>query len=136
MTFDARGWLAIADHLLTTIPTSEQQSRFRTAVNRAYYAPLIFLKRRIEEVKGAGTVPESGMHDKIRRALRNTRARHLIRVEKKLDGLQQERESADYSLYHVPYDMRNVQDTVDKGKRLVAEIESVPDRLLKNLRFD
>ena len=135
MTFDARDWLAIADHLLT-IPAPEQQSRFRTAVNRAYYAPLIFLKRRIEEAKGEGTVPESGVHDKIRRALRRTKARHLLKVEKKLDGLQQERESADYFLYSIPYDLRDVQDTVAKGKNLVAEIERVPARLLKNLRFD
>ncbi len=135
MTFDARDWLAIADHLLT-ISTPERQSRFRTAVNRAYYAPLILLKRRIEDVQGKGSVPESGVHAKIRRALRNTKANHLLKVEKKLDGLQQERESADYSLYRIPYDLRDVQDTVAKGKNLVAEIESVPDRLLRNLRFD
>ena len=135
MTFDPRDWLAIADHLLT-IPDPGQQSRFRTAVNRAYYAPLIFLKRRIEEVKGDGTVPESGVHRKIRLALRKTGSRHLRRVEKKLEGLQEERESADYALYRVPYDLRDVQDTVAKGKQLVAEIQSVPDRLLKNLRFD
>ena len=135
MTFDPRDWLAIADHLLT-IPAPEQQSRFRTAVNRAYYAPLILLKRRIEDVKGKRTVPESGVHGKIRSALRKTRSRHLRKVEKKLEGLQEERESADYALYRVPYDLRDVQDTVNKGKSLVAEIDTVPDSLLKNLRFD
>ncbi len=135
MTFDPRDWLAIADHLLT-IPAPEQQSRFRTAVNRAYYAPLILLKRRIEDVKGKGTVPESGVHGKIRSSLRKTRSQHLRKVEKKLEGLQEERESADYALYRVPYHLRDVQDTVAKGERLVAEIDSVPDSLLKNLRFD
>ena len=134
MAFDPRDWLAIASHLLT-VATPEEQSRFRTAINRAYYAPLILLKRRVEDAKGSGTVPERGVHGALRKAMRDTKIFHLQKVEKKLEALQIDRESADYSIGRMPYDVREVEDAIERGKKLVKDIESIPVAKLRRLQF-
>src|SRR5215207_2789620 len=97
MSFDPERWLQVADVCCINIPKVDPEALLRTAVNRAYYAALLSVKRRLEGALGAGTVPSAGTHRAILQTLQMGEPgfRH---VYKELRSLRDRRDLVDYEL--------------------------------------
>jgi hypothetical protein len=55
--FDPEEWVEVAELCCDNIPVSTERPLLRTALNRAYYAPLLSIRERIEREHGVGAVP-------------------------------------------------------------------------------
>ena len=113
----------------------DEQARFRTVVNRSYYGPLLTLKSRIESTRGAGVFPGKETHSKIRRILRDSRVGHLLKIEKELGALAELREEADYELARPDYNRQDVEEVLQRGRKLLGEIGAAPQARLDSLRL-
>src|SRR6185295_12563620 len=101
MTFDAEEWVEVAELCCGRIEGISGEALLRTVLNRAYYAALLCVKRRIEQTHGEGSIPQFQTHAAILAALR-TGGRTFVRIRKDLRSLQAFRESADYELRSAP----------------------------------
>ena len=136
MPFDPASWLQVASKLMGGGVDAPEQARFRTVLNRAYYAALLVLCARIEEVQGEGTVPTVMTHSAVRRALANTRNRHLLKVKQRLDTLCDDRESADYELGHKDFAQQHAEAAIERARRVVQDIKfSLQDKHLRSIKF-
>src|SRR5688572_4334794 len=97
MSFDPERWLQVADVCCINIPQVDSEALLRTAANRAYYAALLSVRRRIEAAQGSGAIPSSGTHAAILQALRS-RGGVFREIYEDLRTLQNYRNQADYEI--------------------------------------
>lgn len=136
MPFDPAYLLDVARLLISPAHKVEEQSRFRTALNRAYYAPLLVLIQRIEGVQGPGTVPLDGTHAKLRNALKDTGMQHLAKIKHKLESLGFDRNEADYNLHAPAFVQIRVEDNIAKADSLIRDIRHhLPDEKVRRISF-
>lgn len=72
------------------------EGSLRSSYSRGYYSVLLTLKAQLQARNFS--VPEAGIHGKIRGAMKDTDIRHWEKIENKLKKLQLDRETADYDL--------------------------------------
>jgi uncharacterized protein (UPF0332 family) len=118
MIFAPEAWLQVADVCCGDIPEVSREALLRTAVNRAYYAALLELKRRIEAAQRPGAVPGWGTHGALKHALRTAGA-SFKEIEGALSRLRQARETADYVLTSPELDLSHVQKLVGTARWLI-----------------
>src|SRR6266540_2484921 len=96
MPLDPEALLTIAVDLVTARPGgASEQSCWRTAMNRSYYACLLLLIKRIDQVNGAGTVPPYNTHHWVRVIRRHcASAVHLV------DALDQQEQAGVIASIH------------------------------------
>ena len=137
MPFEPASLVELGEQLVGDETVSvEEQCRFRTALNRAYYGPLLVLIQRIEQVHGPGTVPTESTHYKIRESLKRTRIGHLLQIKHKLDRLRADREQADYVLHREDFPRSHIEDTLGSARSLVEELRGrLPDDKVARISF-
>jgi len=134
--FEPAHWLPIAEACASPLDGCDPEASRRTAINRAYYAPLLMIKARVDALLGAGTVPAEGTHGAILLALRKSRIREFQKVLEKLKVLQELRENADYVLSGPPLDALQVDGAVARSRWLVKNLlPAIPDRKYRRLKF-
>jgi len=101
MTFDPEAWLEVAEVCCDTIPGVDGEALLRTSLNRAYYAALLSVKRRIERVHGRDALPRSRTHAAIIEVMRSG-GDQFTEIYKGLQVLRTLREGADYQLGSEP----------------------------------
>src|SRR4051812_46911628 len=125
--FNAEEWLEVAEVCCDRIVGVDQEALLRTALNRAYYAALLCVKRRIERVQGRGAVPQSRTHAAILDAVRSGGARFSDLYEG-LQGLRAQREAADYELRSEPLAWSAVHAQVGRSRDLIRRhVKALPD---------
>jgi hypothetical protein len=134
MPYDPALWVKLAEDLVTHPVTADEQARYRTAINRCYYGPLIRLKLRIEVVQGAGSVPGPGVHSWMQRALKNAASNHHQRIRSALRRLEDGRTEADYDSQTGPFTVDDVRAAVERAQRAVALIDGLPVDSLRRIR--
>src|SRR6476660_7110435 len=100
-SFDPDGWLEVAEVCCDTIEGVDSEALLRTALNRAYYAALLSVKRRIELVHGRNALPKFRTHAAILDATRSGGSL-FFKIYKGLQALRAMRENADYELRSEP----------------------------------
>ena len=134
MPYDPILWVRLAEELVTGPGTADEQARYRTAINRCYYGPLIRLKLRIENVQGAGSVPGPGVHSWMQRALKRGASNHHQNIRGALRRLEDGRLEADYDPQAGPLTADDVRMALERAQRVVALIESLPADSLRTIR--
>jgi len=125
--FDAEEWLEVAEVCCDRIVGVDQEALLRTALNRAYYAALLCVKRRIERVQGPGAVPHSRTHAAILNAVRSGGAR-FSKIYEGLRTLRAQREAADYELRSKPLAWSVVHTQVGLSRELIRRhVKALPD---------
>ena len=131
--FDAEEWLEVAEVCCDRIVGVDQEALLRTALNRAYDAALLCIKRRIERVQGPGAVPHSRTHAAILNAVRSGGARFSDLYEG-LHALRVQREAADYELTSKPLVWSRVHAQVGRSRDLIRRhIKALPDTEFRRL---
>lgn len=131
--FDAEEWVEVAELCCDRIHGISQEALLRTALNRAYYAALLCLKRRIERVHGRGAVPRTRTHAAILSTVRSGGTR-FSDILKDLRALQARRESADYELRSEPLAWSIVHAHVSRSRELIrSRIKALPDAEFRTL---
>lgn len=134
MSFDPERWLQVADVCCITIPRVDTEALLRTALNRAYYAALLSLKRRVETAQGAGSVPTSGTHQALDQALW-TGGRMYREIQSGLRRLRDARNSADYELNTDALEREIVVDHVRRSRWLIRNrINAMRDEEYRRLK--
>ncbi len=118
MSFDPERWLQVADVCCINIPQVDSEALLRTAANRAYYAALLSVRRRIEAAQGSGAVPSSGTHAAILQALR-VRGGVFRQIYEELRTLQNHRNRADYELAAEPLARTEAVKLIGISRRLI-----------------
>lgn len=118
MSFDPERWLQVADVCCINIPQVDSEALLRTAANRAYYAALLSVRRRIEAAQGSGAVPPSGTHAAILQALRMHDG-VFRQIYHELRTLQNHRNQADYELTTEPPARTEVLKLIAVSRRLI-----------------
>src|SRR4051812_42770810 len=95
--FDPEEWVEVAEACCDHIPGIAAEALLRTALNRAYYAALLCVKRRIEQVHGEGAVPKFQTHAAILSAV-GSGGKGFIYIRDGLRTLRALRANADYEL--------------------------------------
>ena len=131
--FDPEDWLEVAEVCCDRIAGVDQEALLRTALNRAYYAALLCVKRRIERVHGLGAVPTFRTHAAILEALRSGGSR-FSDVYEGLGRLQALRNAADYELRLKPLLWSRVHMQVGLSRELIRRrIKALPDAEFRRL---
>ena len=134
MRFDPERWLQVADVCCITIPKVNEEALLRTAVNRAYYAVLLSVRRRIEEAQGRGAVPSAATHEAITQALQ-TGGAAFEDIRRGLRTLRDARNRADYVLESEPLVRHDVVSHVDRSRRLIRNrINAMRDEEYRRLK--
>jgi hypothetical protein len=135
MPLDPQALLTIAADLVTARPGgASEQSCWRTAMNRSYYACLLLIIKRIDQVNGAGTVPPYNTHHWVRSTLHDSQRRHLQKIKQNLCTLRLQREQADYVMNRPDFQRGEIDEVLGRAQRLFAEVrDQVPDSLLAGL---
>jgi hypothetical protein len=134
MRFDPESWLGVAEVCCITIPGIDREAMFRTAVNRAYYAALIALKQRIEDVQGRGVVPPTGTHEALTQAVR-VGGDQFEEISRELGRLRRAREGADYVTEGEPLQWSIVRDHLTRSRTLIRNlIKALPEAEFRRLR--
>jgi uncharacterized protein (UPF0332 family) len=135
MPFNPEQWLKVADVCCIHIPEVNEEALLRTAVNRAYYAALLSLKRRIESVQGRGSVPTSGTHQALSQALRILGG-DFSDVAEELGRLREARNKADYHLDTDPLVRKTVVEHIRRSRTLILNrINAIRDDEYRRLRI-
>jgi hypothetical protein len=100
-TFDPEEWVEVAEVCCEHIPGIGAEALLRTALNRAYYAVLLCVKRRLEQVHGDGAVPQFQTHAAILDAVRSG-GTGFIDIRDGLRSLQSLRENAEFRRLVLP----------------------------------
>jgi len=133
MSFNPERWLQVADVCCINIPKVDSEALLRTAVNRAYYAALMSVKRRIEKAQGAGAVPTSGTHEALMQALR-VGGPSFEKIYRILYRLQKSRNAADYELDTEPLVRNFVVEDITRCRKLIYnQINAVRDEEYRTL---
>jgi hypothetical protein len=131
--FDAAEWLEVAEVCCDRMVGVDQEALLRTALNRAYYAALMCVKRRIERVQGRGTLPHSRTHAAILNAVQSGGAQFSDLYEG-LRALRALRETADYELTAEPLVWSRVHAQVGRSRDLIRRhIKALPDAEFRRL---
>ena len=134
MNFDPETWLNVADICCSNIPGVSREALLRTAVNRAYYAALMALKRRIEMAKGPGAVPVWGTHEALKQAVR-TGGSSFEEIKNTLDTLRTAREDADYVLTLPELQRSYAYKLIGVARWLIRNrIKALPEAEFRRLR--
>jgi hypothetical protein len=132
-TFDPEEWVEVAELCCDRIAGINGEALLRTALNRAYYAALLCVKRRIEDVHGPGAVPQFQTHASILGVLR-TGGSAFTDIRKGLRSLQAFREKADYELRSSPLVWGVVHAQVRISRKLIrTRIKALPDAEFRRL---
>lgn len=124
MSFDPELWLQVADVCCINIPRVDTEALLRTAVNRAYYAALLSVRKRIEEVHGPGSVPSAGTHEAI-----------FKDIHDELLKLRTARNGADYNLAAAPLVHRTAVSQISRSRWLIRNrINAVRDEEYRRLK--
>lgn len=134
MSYNPSTLVPLAESLLDEPASIEAEARFRSAVNRSYYGPLIRLKQRIERAQAAPAVPKEGTHSWIRRALGATRSPQLLKLKSELQTLSVRREEADYEPDRISVLREDAEDAIEEALRVLRSIELISDCLLESLK--
>lgn len=132
MTFDPAGWLDVADHACNP---GHGEAWHRTAGNRAYYAALMAIARRVVEEQGAGALEGSqSTHARLKRGLREHGHIPLVRgIRDELLALEQGfRDGADYELEE-SYPPDRATEALRRSRKLVAKINNLSAKYFANL---
>jgi uncharacterized protein (UPF0332 family) len=134
MSFDPERWLQVADVCCIDIPKVDTEALLRTAINRAYYAALLSVKRRLNDVLGPAAVPSSGTHQAIFETLQSG-GFGFRDVYRKLRKLRDARDSADYVLGTDPLVRTEVVKYIDISRTLIRNrINAMHDEEYRRLR--
>jgi hypothetical protein len=126
-------WVEVAEVCCDRIPGIAAEALLRTALNRAYYAVLLCVKRRLEQVHGDGAVPQFQTHAAILDAIRSGGS-GFIDIRDGLRSLQSLREKADYELRSAPLIWNMVHTQVRFSRNLIrTRIKAVPDAEFRRL---
>jgi hypothetical protein len=131
--FDPEGWLEVAEVCCDRIAGVDQEALLRTALNRAYYAVLLCVKRRIEAVHGRGAVPRLQTHAAILKAMRSGGSL-FSDIHEGLRALKAHREAADYEFRSEPLAWSMVHAQVGRSRQLIRRrIKALPDSEFRRL---
>ena len=131
--FDPEDWLEVAEVCCDRLPGVGQEALLRTALNRAYYAALLCVKRRIEGVHGRGAVPAFRTHAAILSAVRSGGSL-FADIHLGLRKLQARRDAADYELQSDPLVWSRVHAQVGLSRELIRNrIKALPDAEFRRL---
>lgn len=134
MSFNPERWLQVADVCCINIPKVGPEALLRTAVNRAYYAALLSVKRRLDGAFGPGAVPASGTHHAILQTLQ-TGDRFFRQIHDELRSLRDIRNQVDYELEPMPLVRSDVVKYVDRSRTLIRNrINAMRDEEYRRLR--
>ena len=132
-TFDPEEWAEVAEMCCDRIPGIGAEALLRTALNRAYYAVLLCVKRRLEQVHGQGAVPQFRTHAAILDAVRSGGSAFTA-LRDGLRSLQALREKADYELRSAPLIWGEVHTHVQLSRSLIrTRIKALPDAEFRRL---
>jgi hypothetical protein len=133
MSFNPERWLQVAEVCRINIPQVDSEALLRTASNRAYYAALMSVKRRIERAQGKGAVPTSGTHEALMQALR-VGGPPFEKIYRILYRLQKARNAADYELDAAPLVPSLVAEDITRSRKLIYNlINTVRDEEYRTL---
>ncbi|HEX8697040.1 MAG TPA: hypothetical protein VF746_31770 [Longimicrobium sp.] len=134
MSFDPERWLQVADVCCIKIPKVDTEALLRTAENRAYYAALLSVRKRIEEAQGPGTVPSSRTHEAIFQAV-GTGGDQFEEIYRVLLLLRAARDRADYELNAPAPKYEAVVDHVRRCRWLIRNrINAMRDEEYRRLK--
>ena len=134
MSFDPERWLQVANVCCINIPQVDPEALLRTAVNRAYYAALLSVKRRLDGAFGPGAVPSSGTHHAILQTLQ-TGDRFFRIIHDELRSLRDLRNQVDYELAPMSLVRSDVVKYVDRSRTLIRNrINAMHDEEYRRLR--
>jgi hypothetical protein len=134
MSFDPEQWLQVADVCCITISKVDTEALLRTAVNRAYYAALLSVRKRIEEAHGPGSVPSAGTHEAIFQAVR-TGGDLFKDIYDELRVLRTARNNADYNLAAAPLVHRTAISQIGRSRWLIRNrINAMRDEEYRRLK--
>ena len=135
ISFDAEEWVEVAELCCERIEGISGEALLRTALNRAYYAALLCVKRRIEQTQGEGSVPRFQTHAAILAALQ-TGGRTFTGIRRDLRSLQALRETADYELRSAPLIWGVVHAQIRMSRELIrTRIKALPDAEFRRLQL-
>lgn len=107
----------------------------RTAENRAYYAALLSVRKRIEEAQGPGAVPSSRTHEAIFQAV-GTGGDQFEEIYRVLLLLRAARDHADYELNVIPPKHDIVVGHVRRSRWLIRNrINAMRDEEYRRLKI-
>ncbi|HEV7587073.1 MAG TPA: hypothetical protein VGO40_02990 [Longimicrobium sp.] len=133
ISFDPDGWLEVAEVCCDTIEGVDAEALLRTALNCAYYAALLSVKRRIESVHGRNALPRFRTHAAILDATQSGGVLFL-EIYRSLQALRTMRESADYELRSEPLHWNAVHSQVRLSRNLIrTRIKALPDAEFRRL---
>ncbi|HKP75772.1 MAG TPA: HEPN domain-containing protein [Longimicrobiaceae bacterium] len=131
--FDPERWLDVADACCQSATGQNEEAFLRTALNRAYYAVLLTIKRRLEGALGPGSVRRAGTHTALLEALRSG-GPPFDHIHGRLQKLRRSRELADYELASGAPPRHLVRSRVRLSKALIRkEIAGLPDAAFRSL---
>src|SRR5206468_6505830 len=120
-------WLEVAEICCDRIEGVDAEALLRTALNRAYYAALLSVKRRIELVHGLNALPRFRTHAAILEAT-VTGGSQFLEISRGLQALRKIREAADYELVSEPLVWNAVHTQVRLSRALIRRrIKALPD---------
>jgi len=133
ISFDPDAWLEVAEVCCDTIEGVDAEALLRTALNRAYYAALLSVKRRIESVHGRNALPKFRTHAAILEATKSG-GNQFLEIYKSLQVLRAMREAADYELRSEPLYWNAVHSQVRFSRDLIrGYIKTIPDTAFRRL---
>ena len=135
MSFDPELFLPVARACAAPLDGVDEQASYRTALGRAYYAPLLHIKASVERLQGPGTIREGGVHSIIFRSLKDSRVGAFLKVLETLKILRDAREQADYDLDATELQGEEVLLHVERSRTLLTKLHTIPDDRYKNLSF-
>jgi len=107
----------------------------RTALNRAYYAVLLTIKRRLEGALGPRSVRKAGTHAALLEALRSG-GPPFNHIHGRLQRLRHSRELADYELTSCAPPRHLVYSRLRLSKSLIRKhIAKLPDAAFRTLKL-
>jgi len=134
MAFSPDAWLIVARACAAPDPEcSEPEAWYRSAVNRAYYAPLMAIAARVVASQGESVFAGDRTHTQIKAALQRQRDVPVIRrLRDQLRNVENLRDRADYVLsWGCVRD--DADDALQRGERLVQLINRLPAEVFAKL---
>lgn len=125
MSFDWSEYLSLAQELAgQSGRVANQESKYRSAISRAYYAAFCKARNYLRDVEGQAIPAGGKSHTYVRDEYRNNSTRTRRRIGEKLNRLRSDRNRADYEdVFTRP------SDVAIESIRLSREIISLLDTL-------
>lgn len=103
----------------------ETEVAYRAGVSRAYYAGLVCIVDRADQVQVYPEFHEPGVHGAVRRALKNAARTHFLEIREQLKAMEEDRTWADYETGQDGPQRDDVEFAVRRATELIGRVEGL-----------